>query len=152
MYMSSSQGSSSAFTAPQASLANQKTVLNNQIRKRLNDLQKLGKNANVFSEMIKNMTLTAKLNSFGRNVIDKDFTKIVEYINQKNKNIIELRDRLKKLENKVGAAQGLVQMSTSGNKRKREGGRKKRKSRRKTRRKSRKRRRKKRRRKTKRKR
>ena len=64
---------------------------------------------------------------------------------------IKAEDRIKKLENKLGAAQGLVQMSTStvGNKRRRTGGRK---SRRKTRRKSRKRRRKKRRRKTKRKR
>ena len=146
--MSSSQGSSSS-TAP---LPPQVSALKNQVRKRLTELQKLEKNANVFREMLRNMILTAKVNNFEHDRLKKELIRIKEYMNVKNKNIRDIISRLKKLENKVGAAQGLVQMSTSGNKRRRTGGRKKRKSRRKTRRKSRKRRRKKRRRKTKRKR
>ena len=158
---SSSQGSSSSRRAPPAPSRRAPpppdfVAINKKIKKHAENL-KLYEKINVFSE-IKNtgnicMQQATYNNKRLSRRLDKNLNNIVKHMTRLNKQakerFIKAEDRIKKLENKLGAAQGLAQMSTVGNKRRRTGGRK---SRRKTRRKSRKRRRKKRRRKTKRKR
>ena len=160
--MSSSRGSSSSRRAPpapsrRAPPPSEFVALNKKIKKHAENLN-LFEKINVFSEIKKTGNICMQQASYNNKRLGRRVDSLRDQVVKNMKRLsketserfIKAEDRIKKLENKLGAAQGLVQMSsTVGNKRRRTGGRK---SRRKTRRKSRKRRRKKRRRKTKRKR